>query len=665
LRISVDDLLRAGFGLAMLILGAIGIISYWSTTELIESYTWVTHSHQVIELLEDLTTEVTDVESAARGYVVAGEEFYLDPYYAAVKKVGQSIRDLRALANDNARQQRRIDALEAPIKEKLAFQHEMIQLRNDKGLDAASRLLRTGRGHQLLDSIRAAIDTMENEEKDLLRAQSTAAASRARNTTSGLLVGALSSFVILSLVYFNLNSEIGRRRQSERSLMQSNRVRTVLSLVSQMVVRIRDRDRLFQEVCRIAVENGLMRMAWIGILDRRDGTVRPVAHCGVEKGYLDAVQVSVEDVPRGRGPTGACLREGRIDVCNDIQTDPRMEPWRERAAEHGFCSVAAFPIRVEEAYIGSLTVYAPVAGFFDKENIELIGQMAADISFALERIEQEERRKLAEAELHRLNEELECRIEERTAQLAATNKELELRNQEVERANRMKSDFLARMSHELRTPLNAIIGFSDLLAERPAGAPHEKQIRYVGHIRTGAHHLLRLINDVLDLSKIEAGRMELHPEKFRASDALFEVVSVIQPLAEVKRIRLEDGVGEDLILWADRIRFKQVLYNLLSNAVKFTPEEGRVWVESALEGGEICFTVGDTGVGIPQDEQSAIFKEFHQVAITISGVKEGTGLGLAISRRLVEQHGGRIWVISEPGKGTRFCFTLPSSEGAA
>jgi len=260
--------------------------------------------------------------------------------------------------------------------------------------------------------------------------------------------------------------------------------------------------------------------------------------------------------------------------------------------------------------------------------------------------------------------ELEERVEARTAQLAAANKELERQNREVERATQLKSQFLASMSHELRTPLNAIIGFSDLLAEKIAGQLTDKQERFVGHVRDGARHLLQLINDILDLSKIESGLLELRRETFSVSEAMPEVLSVIRPLAMAKKIRIEDA-EETFSVSADRVRFKQILYNLLSNALKFTPEGGRVRVEGSSNGSLVCISVSDTGVGIRPEDQQLIFEEFRQAGETTRGVKEGTGLGLAITKRLVERQGGTIRVTSELGKGSCFSFTLPAGRAAS
>ncbi len=264
-------------------------------------------------------------------------------------------------------------------------------------------------------------------------------------------------------------------------------------------------------------------------------------------------------------------------------------------------------------------------------------------------------RRRAEEQIQTLNQDLE----HGTEALIATNKALELQNREVERANRLKDEFLASMSHELRTPLNSIIGFSDLLAERGDEQFTPKHKRFIGHIQQGARHLLELINDILDLSKIEAGHLELKYEEFNLSAAAAEVLATVRPIAVAKNLEVTSTLPEDVSLDGDRLRFKQVLYNLLSNAIKFTAAGGRISIEGSEAGGVAQFCVTDTGIGIPAEEHEAIFSSFHQVGTTTKGVREGTGLGLAITKRLVEQHGGRIWVQSEPGKGSRFYFTLP------
>jgi PAS domain S-box-containing protein len=252
-----------------------------------------------------------------------------------------------------------------------------------------------------------------------------------------------------------------------------------------------------------------------------------------------------------------------------------------------------------------------------------------------------------------------------TDRLAVANQELDLRNREVERATKLKSKFLASMSHELRTPLNAIVGFSELLAEGTPGQLNDKQRRFVEHIKQGSAHLLQLINDILDLSKIEAGQLELRCEDFNVADALPEVLSTIRPLAMAKNIQVQQTVPTQAPIHADRVRFKQIMYNLLSNAVKFTPKGGTISIDCSEAGSHVSLSVTDTGIGIRPEDQRMIFEEFRQVEGSSAAAQQGTGLGLAITRRLVEQQGGKISVQSEPGKGSKFTFTLPAGANAS
>jgi PAS domain S-box-containing protein len=249
-------------------------------------------------------------------------------------------------------------------------------------------------------------------------------------------------------------------------------------------------------------------------------------------------------------------------------------------------------------------------------------------------------------------------------QIEEQNRQLETRSRELQRATQLKSEFLASMSHELRTPLNAILGFSDLLADDTAGALNAKQRRFIGHVHNGATHLLALINGILDLSKIEAGQLEVFPENVSLQHAVAEVLSQIQPLIEKRKMDLKI-TQKQFTVYADRMHLKQILYNLLNNAVKFTPEHGSISVAAHTEDDRVHISVTDTGVGIRQEDQAVIFEEFRQVGESARGIKEGTGLGLAITRRLVEQQGGKISVESELGKGATFIFTLPLGEPRA
>ena len=259
---------------------------------------------------------------------------------------------------------------------------------------------------------------------------------------------------------------------------------------------------------------------------------------------------------------------------------------------------------------------------------------------------------------------LEQKVEERTRELQQVLAELSRKGRQLEVASQHKSDFLANMSHELRTPLNAIIGFSQVLRQRLFGPINEKQEEYLDDILSSGNHLLSLINDVLDLSKVEAGQVELEVASFSLREALERGVVMVREPAMKRGVAVALELAPDVdLVEGDERRLRQVVFNLLSNAVKFTPEGGSIDVASARVDGEVQVSVTDTGPGIAAEDRERIFEEFQQTDVGVQQ-REGTGLGLALSKRLVELHGGRIWVESEPGHGSRFVFTLPIKEAS-
>jgi signal transduction histidine kinase len=239
-------------------------------------------------------------------------------------------------------------------------------------------------------------------------------------------------------------------------------------------------------------------------------------------------------------------------------------------------------------------------------------------------------------------------------------REIEDKSRQLEAANRHKDEFLASMSHELRTPLNAVIGFSEVLIEKMFGDVNAKQEEYLNDILASGRHLLSLINDILDLAKIEAGRMDLDLEDFDVAQAIDNAVVLVRERATRKGLTLDTRLDRELgSLRGDQRKVKQILLNLLSNAVKFTPEGGRVEVRAQRLDGHVEVSVTDTGIGIAAEDLEAVFEEFRQVGTDYAKKHEGTGLGLTLSRKFVELHGGRIWVKSQAGQGSTFAFTLP------
>jgi signal transduction histidine kinase len=278
--------------------------------------------------------------------------------------------------------------------------------------------------------------------------------------------------------------------------------------------------------------------------------------------------------------------------------------------------------------MGGLTVWRKQVGAFEPEVVNLLQTFATQSALAI--------------------------------QNARLFREIETKSREIEAANRHKSEFLANMSHELRTPLTAIIGFSEVLSQKVFGEMNDKQSEYMDDIISSGRHLLSLINDILDLSKVEAGRMDLDLNRFDVPMAIENALILIRERATRHAIKVQHHVDERLgEIVGDERKFKQILLNLLSNAVKFTPEGGRIDVDAALSKDSVEISVSDTGIGIAPEHQETIFEEFRQVGSDPSKKREGTGLGLTLTKRFVELHGGTIRVESIPGKGSTFTFTLP------
>ena len=330
---------------------------------------------------------------------------------------------------------------------------------------------------------------------------------------------------------------------------------------------------------------------------------------------------------------GRSILERRVIQVPDTEID-RSARAREIARHFGYRRVLAVPMIRDEDVIGTIGVAGREPRLYSEREIELLKTFAHQAVIAIENV--------------RLFTELQ-----------ASNRELEIKSRQLATASQHKSEFLANMSHELRTPLNAIIGFSEVLSQRMFGDLNEKQAEYLEDIYASGHHLLSLINDILDLSKIEAGRMELELADFDLPAAIENALTLVRERAARRGLRLAQQIAAEVgTIRADERKVKQVMLNLLSNAIKFTPEEGRIEVRANVTDGMAQVSVADTGVGIAAEDQATVFEEFRQVGTADKKV-EGTGLGLTLSRKFIELHGGRIWLTSELGQGSTFTFTLP------
>jgi GAF domain-containing protein len=340
----------------------------------------------------------------------------------------------------------------------------------------------------------------------------------------------------------------------------------------------------------------------------------------------------VTTIRKGVGVTTEVMeRRQPVQVLDIAVGGAEENPIRRRLIDAGHHALLGVPLVSEDEVIGVLTVTRKTPGEFEPETVRLLSTFATQSGLAIQ------------------NARLFLEIEDKSRQLEA--------------ASQHKSEFLANMSHELRTPLNAIIGFSEVLTDRMFGELNEKQDEYLKDIYASGQHLLSLINDILDLSKIEAGRMELEPTDFDLPSAIDNALTLVRERAGRRGITLGREIDQRVgTICADERKVKQVVLNLLSNAIKFTPEGGRIDVRAAVSDAMVEVSVADTGVGIAPEDQEAVFEEFRQVGTADKKV-EGTGLGLALSRKFIELHGGRISVQSQVGHGSTFTFTLPVRRG--
>jgi signal transduction histidine kinase len=462
--------------------------------------------------------------------------------------------------------------------------------------------------------------------------------------------------------------------ETVETLQKTNRYLQALRQCNQALVHASQEGALLNQICQIFVDIGGYQMAWVGYAQHdAEKKVLPVAKAGSDTTFLDKLDVTWGEDERGQGSVGTAIRERHPIIIEDIQTDPRFAPWRTLALSYGYRSVISLPLIHLEDFFGVIVIYATTPHAFDQAEEALFDELAKDLAFGIASLRMQAERERTDAELAKYRDHLEELVKERTMKLAQLNQDLIVAKEAAEAADRIKSAFLATMSHELRTPLNSIIGFTGVMMQGLAGPLNEEQSKQLGFVQASASHLLELINDVLDISKIEAGQLKLVQEKFNLRQSLEKVVQIVTPLANKKNlpihIKIDPQINEVI---NDRRRVEQVVINLLNNAIKFT-ENGYVEVICQANGQEISLSVCDTGIGIRPEQIEKIFKPFSQVDTGLTRKYEGTGLGLSISKKLVEKMGGTLtlesqWEAQTPpfrsqGVGSTFTVTLPREIG--
>ena len=671
----------AGLATALLAVLLIGGLAWRSLAQTSLANSWVAHTQEVLESASTLLTLVLEAETGQRGYLLTRQEQYLQPYEAGIDEKRQVLAHLRLLTIDNPPQTVRADQLKELIDRRGEQLRKTIALGRAGHWDEAHEFVIDGAGRELMRQIRALVKEMQDEERRLLTLRTADLQRTANFSTAVILGGALLLFVLLLVAGVLVRRDFAAR--GIEAWLRTGENGFVGKLQGEQTAQVLLQGALDQ-LCGY-----LGAVAGAAYLAEPDGSLLRRATFAFKPGPDESEAFK----PR-EGFVGQSAAERRTLHVTDLPPDYLR-------ATSGLGNHAVRELLVAPALVEGQVAAVVELGFFsplqraDRDLIELTGEplgialRTAQYRTRLESLLEETQRQAEELqaqqeELRVSNEELEeqsralresqaqlelqqsdlsqsnAQLEQQKAQVERAQKVLATNNTELVRANQYKSDFLANMSHELRTPLNSSLILSKLLAENRAGNLNEEQIKFAETIYSAGNDLLTLINDILDLSKIEAGKMDVRAERIGVRGLVESLRKQFQPTADQKGLRfictIDAGAPEGIE--TDTQRLQQILKNLLANAFKFT-DAGEVSLRIFADGEKVSFEVKDSGIGIAGENHELVFEAFKQVESMTSRKYGGTGLGLSISRDFARLLGGDISLASEPGKGSVFSLRLP------
>jgi signal transduction histidine kinase/CheY-like chemotaxis protein/CHASE3 domain sensor protein len=653
-RLSVQQLATAGFVVAVAAILTLAGIGWNFARQTLEASAFVGHTHQVIGVTSDIQSDIYRAEAAQRAFLATRNPVYIEERDATLAVIDTGLRQFAWLTADNPRQQARMSELRGEVAARVQTFHENeVQVPNESPKAFDERL---SRGVRRLERIRALLDQVNTEERRLLSEREGVEDQRSQSTVTTFVAFLASLVLLLSVIAWRLRRDWAARQQAEQAVAEERRYDALHARALTLYNAQSTREVVLAETLALIGENPLFPVAVFYEHEEWGGVLRAVARHQAPADLKGVLRID-------DGPVGAVARSGkpayfdRFDAASGLRIETGLATLHPAA-------LLISPVSYQGRLIGvlALATSAPLSAR-DRGFIE---RLCAQFAVALHNLGQLQ-------ELNLLAEQLRVRGED-----------IQLKNAELEKANRMKSEFLANMSHELRTPLNAVIGFSGLMKDGLAGDMNAEQLEYTNDIHVSGRHLLSLINDILDLSKVESGHMPLELSAAEPSHIMTSAVSLMREKAATQRLRLNAVCAPDMgSLQLDLRKSKQIVFNLLSNAIKFTPEGGAVTlsmkrvaradVDGVLEAQDtrmfrpaertlpsfLEIRVEDSGIGIAPDGILRLFQPFVQIDSSLSREYEGTGLGLMMVKRLVELHGGGLMLRSTPNAGTTFAVWLP------
>ncbi|MGN6179266.1 MAG: response regulator [Mucilaginibacter sp.] len=712
LNLSFRNQVLTGFAVSIILVLLVGLLSIISINKLEDDTILVEHSQQIVKKTDNLLQLIVDAETGVRGFVATGKPIYLDPYNSALPNITGDLNDLRALTINNPIQANRVEKFaELTNKQMLSLKAD-VDARNTKGLQYMVDNSMLYSGKEVMDRIRQYKNDLIDQENKTLDARKKSTAKASSETEIIVIAGSIIFLIIIGVLFYYIQKTFEEQKRAEETVRLANvelervldeneaknwLLTGVSSLNEKIQGQLSERElskNILAEICNYtnastgtlylfnSEEQRLELYASYAFHNHNalkkeirlaEGWIGQAAENGKEvviKGKLNDTLKLETSVLQEQLTESIIIPfyfdkqlKGVIEIAHNDKINDNTRNYLAIISNNIGVAINTAQARTIMHDLYEETQQQAEELEAQQEEMRVTNEELMNKTEMLEASEEELR--VQQEELRSINAELEEKaslLEEKNQAIEEARQAINVKVDELETTGRYKSEFLANMSHELRTPLNSILVLARILKDNKTTNLTEDQIKYASVIFNAGNDLLTLINDILDLSKVESGKLELQIEDVKVSDIVKDTGMLFNELAANKKIKFTQSVsGVPEAISTDKIRAEQVLKNLLSNAFKFTPDGGEVTL-NVLPGNKpqtISFSIKDSGVGIPKDKQKVIFEAFKQADGSTSRKYGGTGLGLSISRELSALLGGFISVSSEPGHGSEFTLTLP------